>query len=93
MKSKRGTIAVILLLLIISYSNIYAQADTIINGINIYPKRYYTAIRTINIPKLDGKLDDDCWNTGLWAGDFRQGTPKEGAPTFQPSKFKILYDY
>jgi hypothetical protein len=91
MKSKRSTIAIIIL--ITSFSSIFAQVDTIINGINIYPKRNYSAIRTTSFPKIDGKLDDDCWKPGLWAGDFRQGSPIEGVPPTQLTKFKILYDY
>jgi hypothetical protein len=81
------------MIIINSITDIYAQADTIINGINIYPKRHYSATRTASIPKIDGKLDDECWNAGLWAGDFRMGNPVEGAPPTQPSSFKILYDY
>lgn len=91
MKSKQTTIAVIIL--IISYSSIFAQVDTIINGINIYPKSFYSATRTTSFPRIDGLLDDDCWNPGLWAGDFRQGSPIEGVPATQLTKFKILYDY
>ena len=91
MRSKQSAIAVIIL--ITSFSSIFAQVDTIINGINIYPKRYYTATRTTGFPKIDGRLDDDCWIPGSWAGDFRQGSPTEGVPPTQPTKFKILYDY
>lgn len=43
-------------------------------------------------PKIDGKLDDACWQTGNWGGDFVQWIPKEGAAPSQKTEFKILYD-
>ena len=30
-------------------------------------------------PVIDGKLDDECWKTGTWAGDYHQFVPNEGA--------------
>ena len=83
----------VILGLIISYSSIKAQVDTIINGNNVYPKRYYTATPTAIIPRIDGKLDDECWNNGSWTGSFRQYIPSEGSSPSQPSKFKVLYDF
>ena len=55
--------------------------------------RIYTTER-LSTPKpvIDGTLDDACWKTGNWAGDFVQWIPNEGAkPTF-PTFVKILYD-
>ncbi len=43
-------------------------------------------------PVIDGKLDDECWSTGTWAGEFTQWIPVEGGkPTF-PTEVNILYD-
>lgn len=43
-------------------------------------------------PVIDGKLDDECWKHGNWAGDYIQYIPNEGAePTFQ-TEHNIQYD-
>lgn len=55
-------------------------------------KRIYRTIRTGEKPRIDGMLDDACWNEGVWAGDFRQQMPVEGAKPTQQTKMKILYD-
>ncbi len=53
----------------------------------------YTASRlTGTRPLIDGKLDDDCWKTGIWGGNFTQFIPNEGAKPSFPTEFKILYD-
>jgi hypothetical protein len=55
--------------------------------------RAYTAMRlSTSKPVIDGKLDDECWMTGEWAGDFIQFVPDEGAKPSQRSVVKILYD-
>lgn len=57
------------------------------------PLRTYTTTRlTTPKPVIDGKLDDECWKTGEWSGDFTQLLPKEGAKPSQDTKIKILYD-
>ena len=57
------------------------------------PVPKYTTTRLFGEkPKLDGLLNDACWNTGEWAGDFKQWIPAEGKPPSQPTYFKILYD-
>ncbi|MBV5334843.1 MAG: hypothetical protein JZU49_03455, partial [Sulfuricurvum sp.] len=57
------------------------------------PLRTYTTIRLSTAkPIIDGKLDDECWKTGEWSGDFTQLLPKEGAKPSQDTKIKILYD-
>ena len=55
--------------------------------------RVYTTER-LSTPKpvIDGILDDDCWKTGNWAGDFVQWIPNEGAKPSFPTFVKILYD-
>lgn len=57
------------------------------------PSRVYTTTRlTTPKPVIDGKLNDECWKTGNWGGDFVQWIPKEGAKPSQETQFKILYD-
>lgn len=53
---------------------------------------YTTSRLTTAKPVIDGKLDDDCWKTGVWAGDYHQYTPNEGAKPSFPTELKILYD-
>jgi hypothetical protein len=63
---------------------------------NTYQKRsvrvYTTTRLTTERPAIDGILDDVCWKTGEWAGDFTQWIPNEGAKPSQPTYLKILYD-
>lgn len=43
-------------------------------------------------PVIDGKLDDECWKNGNWAGDYHQYEPEEGArPTYQ-TYMNLQYD-
>lgn len=56
-------------------------------------KRVYYATRTEIVPKIDGKLDDLCWETmGEWDGDFIQQQPHQAKPPSQETEIKILYD-
>jgi len=56
-------------------------------------KRVYHTVRlTTPPPVIDGKLDDDCWLTGEWSGNFTQLIPDEGAPPTYQTEIKILYD-
>ena len=58
-----------------------------------YPPRVYSATRLEGKPpSIDGRLDDEAWTRGEWAGDFRQYMPTEGAAPSQPTEVKILYD-
>ena len=53
------------------------------------PLRTYTTIRLSTAkPVIDGKLDDDCWKTGEWGGDFTQWIPKEGAKPSQETQIQ-----
>ena len=70
-----------------------AEVDTIIDGVKYYKKKSYTATQTTLIPKIDGRLDDECWSQGNWTGGFTQFNPEENAPPSQPSELKVLYDY
>ena len=43
-------------------------------------------------PKIDGKLDDDCWSKAALAKDFRQSRPEEGAPATEKTEVRICRD-
>ena len=56
-------------------------------------RRYYMTQRLKGSPpKIDGKLDDEAWNEGYWAGDYRQYVPRNGAIPSEDTNLKILYD-
>jgi len=57
------------------------------------PRRSYTT-RHMNgaALKLDGRLDDACWEMVEWSTDFTQWEPTEGQPPTFQTAFKILYD-
>jgi hypothetical protein len=58
-----------------------------------YPPRIYETVRLQGPPpRIDGRLDDSAWTEGVWAGDYTQQLPVEGAPPSQPTELKILYD-
>ena len=53
----------------------------------------YTTSRLVTVkPEIDGKLDDECWKAGVWAGDYHQYVPNEGAKPSYPTEFNIQYD-
>ena len=85
------------ILLLIFNLNTYAfklinQSDTTASS-GKHSKRIYNTIRlTTEKPNIDGVLDDPCWKTGKWAGNFTQWIPNEGAKPSQPTEVKILYD-
>jgi hypothetical protein len=58
-----------------------------------YPPRIYETVRLNGpSPTIDGRLDDEAWTQGVWAGDWTQQLPTEGAPPSRPTELKILYD-
>lgn len=66
--------------------------DTLVNKYASI-KRVYYAARTDIKPKIDGKLEDECWQkVGTWDGDFIQQQPHQAASPSQETEIKILYD-
>jgi len=53
---------------------------------------YNTTRLTTAEPVIDGVLNDECWKTGEWAGNFTQWIPAEGAKPSQKTEMKILFD-
>jgi hypothetical protein len=43
-------------------------------------------------PAIDGKLGDECWKHGIWAGNFHQFLPNEGAAPTYPTELNIQYN-
>lgn len=64
------------------------------DSISSVPKRVYTtkAIKNLNPLIIDGKLDDEVWNTVEWGNDFVEWQPDENTAPSEQTKFKILYD-
>ena len=56
------------------------------------PRRYVATRLQGESPVVDGVLNDACWLQGVWAGEFTQWVPNEGAKPSQPTQVKILYD-
>jgi hypothetical protein len=66
--------------------------DSLVN-LHASNKRVYNTVRTANRPKIDGLLNDLCWeNDGEWAGDFIQQQPNQAAAPTQQTEIKVLYD-
>lgn len=85
MKNKLASFGLFLGLALTSYAQT-TNPDT------ISKKSYFTQIIQGDLPLIDGHLDDACWQTVEWGGDFIQRQPFEGDPPTQKTAFKILYD-
>src|ERR1035437_5981667 len=69
------------------------QQDTVPKQSASPKQPVYTTSRLVGAkPVIDGKLDDECWTKGTWAGNFRQWIPKKGAKPSYPTYFNIQYD-
>ncbi len=67
------------------------SADSTVNRL-AGTKRIYFATKIDKRPKIDGKLNDACWEKGEWAGGFTQQVPNQGKSPSQDTEIKILYD-
>jgi len=66
------------------------QQDTVKSKVK---QPVYTTSRLVTPrPVIDGKLDDECWKMGTWAGDYHQFVPNEGAKPTYPTELNIQYD-
>jgi len=80
-----------------SYSSISAAADenfqdTLLKSKTPQQPVYVSSRLVTSKPVIDGKLDDECWKHGTWAGDFTQFVPNEGAEPSYPTELNIQYD-
>ena len=91
---KNKSILILIVSLFLSFG-VFAQENPTdsLSAKKTKPVRSYTTTRlTTPKPTIDGVLNDVCWNTGEWAGEFTQWIPSEGAKPSQETEFKILYD-
>jgi len=94
----RNSSLVLLLLFFVLFLNLqkaFAGSNNLQDTSRIVNKnklRVYNTYRITEKPVIDGKLNDNCWKTGDWSGNFTQWTPNEGAKPSQPTQLKILYD-
>jgi hypothetical protein len=69
------------------------QQDSIPKNKFIFKQPVYRTQRLSTPPPvIDGKLDDECWKKGTWAGNYHQWTPNEGAKPTYPTELNIQYD-
>ena len=54
--------------------------------------REIKAIRTETPPKIDGKLDDTCWQNSAKTSGLIQFEPQRGEPATQPTTIYLAYD-
>ena len=55
-------------------------------------QREIKAIRTETPPKIDGKLDDACWQNSAKTRNLIQFEPQRGEPATQPTTIYLAYD-
>ena len=67
------------------------SSDSLVN-FHASNKRVYYATRIEQKPKVDGRLDDLCWEQGTWSGGFVQQQPRQGQAPSQETEIKILFD-
>ena len=63
-----------------------------LNAQNPDQKKAGTAVRTASPPKLDGKLDEECWNNSNIFTGFRQYEPYSGEDSRAKTIVRLLYD-
>ena len=67
-------------------------ADTNDEVPEIPTNRAMKAGRTETPPKIDGKLDDACWQNSAKTGELIQFEPQRGEPATQPTTIYLAYD-
>ena len=67
-------------------------ADTHENIPEIPANREIKAVRIETPPKIDGKLDDVCWQNSATTGELLQFEPESGEPATQPTTIYVAYD-
>lgn len=78
---------------------IYAQqsfsyslsSDSLVNQVASLKKVYYATFTAEKV-KVDGELDEACWETGQWRGGFVQQQPLQAQEPSQKTEVCISYD-
>ena len=79
-------------LILYSWSLKVLPADTNDEVPEIPTNRVIKAGRTETPPKIDGKLDDACWQNSAKTGELIQFEPQRGEPATQPTTIYLAYD-
>jgi hypothetical protein len=89
-------IYVILFLSFLNLQKVSAQGSNLTDTAKSANKKPVRTYNTFHLssekPVIDGYLDDECWKTGEWSGDYTQWIPNEGAQPSQPTQLKIFFD-
>jgi hypothetical protein len=67
------------------------STDSTVNRLAGNQRIYFTTLIDKR-PRIDGKLNDQCWEKGSWTGQFVQQVPAQGKSPSQETEVKILYD-
>lgn len=67
------------------------SSDSLVNQVASQKKVYYASFITDKV-KVDGELDDLCWEKGIWSGGFVQQQPLQAQKPSQETEVCILYD-
>lgn len=67
------------------------STDSIVNKYASLNRSYQTG-RIENRPKIDGKLDDACWKTARWDGQFIQQQPQQAGKPSRDTYVAIVFD-
>jgi hypothetical protein len=54
--------------------------------------RSVDAVKTSEVPVVDGRLDESVWLTAPSIGDFVQRVPRDGSPASETTEIRLLYD-
>jgi hypothetical protein len=83
---------VLLLTSLVNGQSVESKQDTASKKSVLKQPEYTTSRLVTEKPVIDGKLDDECWKKGTWAGDYHQFIPNEGAKPTYPTELNIQYD-
>jgi hypothetical protein len=75
------------LIIVITSCLLFVNTDLLAQTQNYKTKRV-----DATVPRIDGMLDDKCWEHGIWGANFTQNSPDNGAKPSQETEFKVLYD-
>lgn len=98
MRTRKARLGNLYLFTLVIYFTLYVLAGTAFPAdINHEPAETSThreikAIRTETPPKIDGKLDDACWQNSAKTGGLIQFEPQRGEPATQPTTIYLAYD-
>ncbi len=84
-----------LFIALLLFNNLFVTAqiqDSSKSATAVKQPEYTTSRLVTPKPVIDGKLDDECWKHGTWAGDYTQFIPNEGAKPTYPTELNIQYD-